>query len=109
MRMPKDLEPEVRNTLIGETLSRAADVPLEIAETAGDVAELAAEIAACGNQNLRGDAAAAAALAASAARVAANLVEINLSTVEGDERIERARTLVRLADRAAQRALGDQD
>jgi formiminotetrahydrofolate cyclodeaminase len=109
MRMPKDLEPEVRNTLIGETLSRAADVPLEIAETAGDVAALAAEIAASGNQNLRGDAAASAALAAAAARVAANLVEINLSTVAGDERIERARTLVRLADRAAKRALGDQD
>ena len=33
MRMPKELEPEVRDTLIGETLSRAADVPLEIAET----------------------------------------------------------------------------
>jgi hypothetical protein len=34
MRMPKDLEPEVRNTLIGDTLSRAADAPLRIAEVA---------------------------------------------------------------------------
>jgi formiminotetrahydrofolate cyclodeaminase len=107
MRMPKDLEPEVRDTLIGETLSRAADAPLRIAETAADVAELSAEIAECGNPNLRGDAAAASILATSAARVAANLVEINLATVEGDDRVERARAVVRSAERASGRALGD--
>ncbi|MGH3039103.1 MAG: cyclodeaminase/cyclohydrolase family protein [Gaiellaceae bacterium] len=107
MRMPKDLEPEVRNTLIGETLSRAADVPLAIAECAATVAELAAEIAVEGNQNLRGDAAAAAILASSAAGVAANLVEINLSTTEGDDRIERARAFVRSAETAARRAVGE--
>jgi methenyltetrahydrofolate cyclohydrolase len=107
MRMPKDLEPEVRNTLIGETLSRAADAPLRIAETAADVAELSAEIAECGNPNLRGDAAAASILATSAARVAANLVEINLATIEGDDRVERARAVVRSAERASGRALGD--
>jgi len=106
MRMPKDLEPEVRNTLIGETLSRAADAPLEIAECATDVAALAAEIAISGNPNLRGDAAAASALAAVSAQVAANLVEINLGTTEADERIERVRSLVRSADGAARRALG---
>ena len=103
MRMPQELEPEVRNTLMGETLSRAADVPLAIAECAASVAELAAEIAVCGNPNLRGDEAAAAILAASAGRVAANLVEINLSTVKDDDRVERAREIVRSADRAARR------
>jgi formiminotetrahydrofolate cyclodeaminase len=107
MRMPKELEPEVRNTLIGETLSRAADVPLEIAECAASVSELAAEIALRGNPNLRGDAAAAAILASAAARVAANLVEINLATVEGDERIERARAVVASSERAARRAADD--
>jgi formiminotetrahydrofolate cyclodeaminase len=107
MRMPKDLEAEVRDTLIGETLSRAADAPLQIAETAADVADLAAEIAVCGNQNVRGDAAAASILASSAARVAANLVEINLATVEGEERVERAGALARSAEKAAQRAVGD--
>ena len=107
MRMPKDLESEVRNTLIGETLSRAADIPLMIAQTAADVAELSCEIAVCGNPNLRGDAAAASMLAASAARVAANLVEINLTTVEGDDRVELARAMVRSADQAARRASGD--
>jgi formiminotetrahydrofolate cyclodeaminase len=107
MRMPQDLESEVRNTLIGETLSRAADIPLLIAETANDVAELASEIAVEGNPNLRGDAAAASLLASAAVRVAANLVVINLSTVEGEDRIERARTLIRSSERAAARAVGD--
>ena len=108
MRMPKDLEPEVRNTLIGETLSRAADVPLAIAECAASVSELAAEIAVRGNQNLRGDAVAAAILASAAARVASNLVEINLATTEGDDRIERARGFVRSAEAAARRSVGDE-
>jgi formiminotetrahydrofolate cyclodeaminase len=107
MRMPQDLESEVRNTLIGETLSRAADIPLLIAETANDVAELASEIAVEGNPNLRGDAAAASLLASAAVRVAANLVVINLSTVEGEDRIERARALIRSSERAAARAVGD--
>lgn len=109
MRMPKELEPEVRNTLIGETLSRAADIPLAIAECAATVSELAAEIAVRGNPNLRGDAAAAAILASSAARVATNLVEINLATTEGDDRIERARAFVRSAEAAARRSVGDHE
>jgi methenyltetrahydrofolate cyclohydrolase len=107
MRMPRELEPEVRNMLIGETLSRAADVPLQIAECAASVSELAAEIAVCGNPNLRGDASAAAILASAAARVAANLVEINLATVEGDERVARARAVVASAERAARRAVDE--
>ncbi|MGH3006232.1 MAG: cyclodeaminase/cyclohydrolase family protein [Gaiellaceae bacterium] len=105
MRMPLDLEPEVRNTLIGDTLSRAADVPLRIAEAAADVAELGATLAENGNPNLRGDAAAAALLSEAAARAAANLVEINLATTETDERIGRARELAQAARTAAERAL----
>jgi formiminotetrahydrofolate cyclodeaminase len=105
MRMPRDLEPEVRNTLIGDSLSRAADVPLRIAETGADVAELAATLAESGNPNLRGDAAAAALLSQAAARAAANLVEINLATMEGDERVDRVRALAAAASAAAERAL----
>jgi methenyltetrahydrofolate cyclohydrolase len=105
MRMPKDLEPEVRNTLIGDTLSRAADAPLRIAEAAADVAELGATLAENGNANLRGDAVAAAVLSEAAARAAANLVEINLATTETDERIGRARELAHAARTAAERAL----
>jgi methenyltetrahydrofolate cyclohydrolase len=106
LRLPKDeLEPEVRDGILGDALSRAADVPLAIAAAAVDVAELAAEVTERGNPNLRGDAAAAAMLAEAAARVAANLVEINLATREGDERHEQARTLVSTASRAARRAV----
>jgi methenyltetrahydrofolate cyclohydrolase len=86
-------------------LSRAADVPLAVVETAADVAELAAELAASGNPNLRGDAATAALLAEAAARAAANLVEINLADKRGDERIARARDLATSAGAAAKRAL----
>jgi methenyltetrahydrofolate cyclohydrolase len=105
LRMPKDLEPEVRNTLIGDTLSRAADVPLRIAETAVDVAELGAALAEHGNPNLRGDAVAAALLAEGAARAAVNLVQINLGTTETDERLGRARQLEHAAGSAVKRAL----
>ena len=70
------------------------------------MAELASEIAVCGNPNLRGDAAAASLLASSAVRVAANLVEINLSTMEGDYFVAEAREAVASAERAMTRALG---
>ena len=104
-RMPENLEPEVRDAAIGDALSRAADVPLAIAETALDVASLACELAERGNPNLRGDAATAVLLAEAAARATANLVEINLATREGDERVERARELVETTRRISRRVL----
>jgi methenyltetrahydrofolate cyclohydrolase len=88
-----------------DALSRAADVPLTIAQAAADVGELAAELAARGNPNLRGDASTAALLAEAAARAAANLVEINLAEKNGDERVFRARELASAAGAAAKRAL----
>jgi formiminotetrahydrofolate cyclodeaminase len=70
-----------------------------------DVASLAAELVEHGNPNLRGDAATAALLAEAAVRATANLVEINLATREGDERIERARELVEMSRRMSRRVL----
>ena len=105
MRLPKHLEPEVRNAAIGHALARAAEIPLEIAKGASEVATLGALAAERGNPNLRGDAAAAAVLAAAGARVAAHLVTINLGTTERDERIARAREHVAAAAAAAERAL----
>jgi formiminotetrahydrofolate cyclodeaminase len=105
MRLPKDLEPEVRNTTIGNALARAAEIPLEIAGQAARVAELAATVAERGNPNLRGDAVAGSLLAAGAARAAANLVEINLGTTASDERVSRARARAAAANAAAERAL----
>jgi formiminotetrahydrofolate cyclodeaminase len=102
-RMDEAIEPEVRDAAIGAALSRAADVPLTIAETGLDVASLACELAERGNPNLRGDAATAVLLAEAAVRATANLVEINLATREDDERVARARELVEQARRISRR------
>jgi methenyltetrahydrofolate cyclohydrolase len=72
-------------------LSAAADVPLDIAETAAEVAVLAGEVARSGIAGLRGDAIVGAQLAAAAARSAAELVAINLDAAPRDARVDRAR------------------
>jgi formiminotetrahydrofolate cyclodeaminase len=104
-RMSREVEPELRDAAIGDALSRAADVPLAIAQAAHDVACLAAEVVERGNPNLRGDAATAALLAEAAVRSTANLVEINLTTHEGDERVQRSRELVEMTRRIGRRVL----
>ena len=90
---------------LGEALGRAAQIPLRITEAAADVAELAAHVAGEVRADVQADAAAAALLAESAARTGAKLVEVNLATLEGDERLERARRLAQASSRAAIRAL----
>ena len=67
-----------RRERIRDTLHGAATVPLEIAEVAAQVGQLATGVAADGNPNLRGDAITAAYLAEAAARSAASLVDINV-------------------------------
>jgi len=81
-------------------------VPLAIAETAADVASLAALAAELGEGTFRGDAAAAAVLAHAGARAAAHLVAINLGIGEDDERLRRARLAEEAAAADAARALG---
>ena len=105
LRLPTQLEPEVRNAAIANALGRAADIPLAIARDAADVALLAALVAENGNANLRADAVAGALLAEAAAKAAAHLVAINLGTTERDERVARAREHVAAAAAAAERAL----
>lgn len=90
-----------RLVAVGEALSRAADVPLEIAGIASAVVELAERLEREGNPHLRGDATTARLLAAAAVRSAAGLVEINLSD-PADPRLVRARSL---ADEAGRRSL----
>ena len=104
-RLSEKVGPEARDAAIGVALSRAADVPLAIAETALDVASLACELVERGNPNLRGDAATAVLLAEAAARATANLVEINLATREGDERVERAREVVEMTRRISRQVV----
>lgn len=92
---------ERRDAALGDALSHAADVPLEIAETAADVAALGATITERGDERVRGDAAAAATLAAAAAQASGNLVAINLAASADDPRVERARAVAAAAVDAA--------
>jgi methenyltetrahydrofolate cyclohydrolase len=96
---------ERRDSGLGRALTKAADVPLAIAETAADVALLAAEAAERGDGSARADASAAAFLAAGAARAAARLVEVNLASVAEDERVRRAHRAAEAGDDAAKSAL----
>jgi methenyltetrahydrofolate cyclohydrolase len=93
--LPREPDPQVRRRQIRRSLEWAAQVPAQIAEIASNIATEAIEITKKGNGNLRGDAFAAAALAAAAARAAAELVRLNveLGNLGGD-----------LAQRAAQAA-----
>lgn len=97
---------EQRDFLLGQRLIEAAEVPLRIAEAAADVAELAALAAAEGKDALRPDASAAATLAEAAVRASAHLVDVNLATVPGDGRSDRAAALAEAAEAARARALG---
>jgi formiminotetrahydrofolate cyclodeaminase len=89
---------------LADALAEAADVPLALAETAADVALLAASAAECADGPSRPDAAAAAALAAGAARAAAKLISVNLAMMPGDERLVAAERAVEAADDAARSA-----
>jgi methenyltetrahydrofolate cyclohydrolase len=93
--LPCEPDPEIRRRQIRRALERAARVPPEIAEVASGIATEAVELAGRGNPNLRGDAFAAATLAAAAARAAAELVRLNVELGELDSD---------LADRAAHAA-----
>ena len=81
-RSPDNGDPESHRERIRTALSGAADVPLAIAETGAEVAEVAALLAREGNPNLRGDAIASALLAKAGVRAAAELVEINTTAGE---------------------------
>ena len=73
-----------RDATLGKALRRAAEVPLHIAETAADVAALAALAATEGTDTVRADAWAAATLAEAASVAAARLVHVNLATTRED-------------------------
>ena len=86
-------------------LAHAAEVPLEIALKAADVAEAAALVAERCDGVLRPDAAGAAALASGAALAAASLVRANLVVTQDDARLAQATRAVDDARASAARAL----
>ncbi len=89
---------------LADALDRAAEIPLEIAAVAVDVAALGELVAERGNESVHGESSGAAALAGAAARIAAHLVEVNLTAVEGDGRVEKAHRLAADAADSAKRA-----
>jgi methenyltetrahydrofolate cyclohydrolase len=96
-----------RDASLGIALRRAAEVPLRIAETAADVAALAALAARDGADAVRADAWAAAALAEAASVAAARLVHVNLSTRPDDILSTRAELAAGSATAAREVALSD--
>ncbi len=96
-------QPE-RDRELAAALNAAAVVPLRIAESAADVAELAADTAQFGNPAVAADAAAAVAVAHAAARAAAHIVGVNLGVTEGDEMLGRAQRAAEAAEAASARA-----
>jgi formiminotetrahydrofolate cyclodeaminase len=101
---PKDPR-DSRDDAIAEALDEAARIPLQIGESACDVAALAATVAERGEPAVRADAAVAALVSYSSARAAATLVEVNLSTTSADERLAEARNIVGTASLSLERAL----
>jgi formiminotetrahydrofolate cyclodeaminase len=98
-----------RDERLAGALSRAADIPLAIAERAAEAAELGAAVAHSGNPHLRGDALTGALLAEAATLATVRLVEINLASSPGDARVQQARGLARRSLAARERALAAGD
>jgi formiminotetrahydrofolate cyclodeaminase len=90
---------------VATALSVAADIPLETASLAREVADVAVRLAEHGNPGLVGDAVTAALIAAAAARGAAALVRLNLAEQPDDPRHSRAAELVAATDALRARAL----
>jgi methenyltetrahydrofolate cyclohydrolase len=92
LRLPRD-DPQ-RAERVDAARARASESPLAVAGVGAELAELAADLAVTGNQNLAGDAIAGALLAEAAAQAAARLVAINLTdgpaVVEAAELARRA-------------------
>lgn len=104
---PEAGEQSRRDFRLGKALSRAAALPLQIAEAACDVAELGVLVTERGDPQRRADATAAVLLADAAVRAGAHLVRVNLAAQIQDDRVKRADALVEASADAARRALGE--
>ena len=86
----RDRDDPQRSAAVQEALSRAADVPLEIAAVGVAVLDVATDVAHRGNPNLRGDALTACLLAQAAVTAATALVELNLPDATDPRRLRAA-------------------
>jgi methenyltetrahydrofolate cyclohydrolase len=105
LRGREELAERYRDQQLRAALERSAEIPLRIAEAGCDLAGLAALLVENGNPEVRVDAAAAAILAESGARVAAQLVGTNLGATADDPRVRHVEALVEGAADASERAL----
>jgi methenyltetrahydrofolate cyclohydrolase len=105
LRSREELAERYRDQQLRAALERSAEIPLRIAEAGCDLANLAALLVENGNPEVRADAAAAAILAESGARVAAQLVGTNLGATADDPRVRHVESLVEAAADASERAL----
>ena len=105
LRGREELAERYRDQQLRAALERSAEIPLRIAEAGCDLAGLAALLVENGNPEVRVDAAAAAILAESGARVAAQLVGTNLGATADDPRVRHVESLVEAAADASERAL----
>ena len=96
---------EDKGESLGDRLDSAAEIPLQIAGAAADVAGLAALAAERCEGAFRADAASAAMFAEAATRAATRLVEINLTVTGADPRLRQAQRFVADAAASATRAL----
>jgi formiminotetrahydrofolate cyclodeaminase len=94
-RRPRD-EPG-RAEAVERTRAETIAVPVVIADVAGEVAGLAADLVRNGNPSLRSDAAAAVHLAAGAAATAAELLAANVKGEQGAAERDRAREIAEAA------------
>jgi len=94
-------------TSVTDALTRATEVPLEIAATAAEIARCAAEVFRTGRPSVRGDVRTALLLAEAATRSAAALVEINVEAGGGSsDLVDRARAHIDAARKARELAGG---
>jgi methenyltetrahydrofolate cyclohydrolase len=100
-----EIAPHERDTRLEQSLERAAELPLEIAEISADVAELASLASSHCIPEVRADSVSAAILAEAAARTAAGLVEVNLTVNDGDPRLSVVRSLLARAEASRGQAL----
>jgi formiminotetrahydrofolate cyclodeaminase len=89
---------------LGQAYAKAAEPPLQIAQLASDVAQLALTVAQNCDAALWADAVTAALLAAAAAKAAAELVAVNLTASADDRRVLEAAKVAEEAARAAEAA-----
>jgi formiminotetrahydrofolate cyclodeaminase len=106
-RSPVEQDAQGRTARIADALAQATAVPVELCRTSARIAQLAAELAADGNPNVRGESIAAAVLAAATADAAGALVTLNAASAHhGAPLLDNARDD---ATRALRSARSDAD